>query len=219
VGALRLDHVSLAVSRPLLAELDFRVTETAGGAGHARVLLDRCYLEVPASSASHSRADHGWFLRPDDLDVAVEQLRSAGINASDPVEYVGYDGRWLDVEPADEFNRSGLPTLTRRLDLDEAAWPPSLLTAHPNDVTGVAELHVYSRVPESLRRALVVLGAARQDADTYMLSDGTAIVVDNSDRAGGGISKLLFSRPGMPLGLELDPWPPNAPRTHGNYRF
>jgi hypothetical protein len=205
VGALRLDHVSLAVSRPLLDELAFRVTTTAGGAGHARVLLDRCYLEVPASSASDSRADLGWFLRPDDMDVAAELLRDAGITASDPAEYVGYDGRWLDVEPTEKFVTSGLPILTRRLDLDEAAWPPPLITPHPNHVTGVAELHVFSRAPETLRLALEVLGADRQDAGKYVLSDGTAIVVDDSQRTGGGISNLRFSGPGMPLGLELGP--------------
>lgn len=205
MGALRLDHVSLAVSRPLLDGLGLRVTPTAGGAGHARVLLDRCYLEVPESSASHSRADVGWFLRPDDMDAAAELLRKAGINASDPAEYVGYDGRWLDVEPIDRLDTSGLPTLTRRLDLDEAAWPPPLITPHPNDVTAVAELHVYSQAPDTLRLALEVLGADRQDAGKYILSDGTAIIVDDSQRAGGGISKLLFSRPGMPLGLELGP--------------
>jgi hypothetical protein len=197
--------VSLAVSRPLLDELGLRVTTTAGGAGHARVLLDRCYLEVPESSASHSRADLGWFLRPDDLDAAAELLRNAGITASDPAEYVGYDGRWLDVEPTETFDASGLPTLTRRPDLDEDEWPPPLIMPQPNHVTGVAELHVYSQAPDTLRLALEVLGADRQDSGNYILSDGTTIVVDESQRAGGGISKLLFSRPGVPLGLELGP--------------
>ena len=57
----------------------FALTPTAGAADHGRVLLDRCYLEVPPWSSSDSSVGLGWFLRPQDLAAAAEMLRDAGL--------------------------------------------------------------------------------------------------------------------------------------------
>lgn len=203
-----LDHVSVNVSLALLDELGFRLTPTEGAANHGRVLLDRCYLEVPPPSSSHSRAGLAWFLRPHDLVAAVGMLRDAGVNVCDLAEYVGHDGIWIDVEPVDHLSVSGLPTLTRRVDLDETAWPPPLPAPHPNGVTRITELHIYSQAPDTLGHALEVIGAARPDSETYkyILGDGTTVFVSDAPGAGGGISGLVFGRPdASKLRLELNP--------------
>jgi hypothetical protein len=133
-------------------------------------------------------------------------LRDARVNVCDPAEYVGYDGTWLDVEPVDHMSVSGLPTLTRRVDLDETAWPPPLPAPHSNGVTRVTELHIYSQAPDTLGLALEAIGAGRPDNDTYILGDGTTVVVTDAPGAGGGISGLVFSRPGASeLRLQLSP--------------
>ena len=72
---------------------------------------------------------------------------------------------------------SGLPTLTRRVDLDETAWPPPLPAPHSNGVTRVTALHIYSQAPDTLGLAPEAIGAGRTEDDTYILGDGTSVVI------------------------------------------
>ena len=198
-----LDHVSITASATQLSTLGFRVTPTPGADSHARVLLDRCYLEVTPSPSMTGRA---WFLRPKDVHLAASALRRAGIPSNAPTPYVGHDGSWLDVEATDPGGGLGLPIVTRRTDLDEATWPPPFATPHPNGATRLAELHVRLQTPEPLSRALEALGAERQQTGRFILGDGAVVVIDAESTARSGIAKLvLVTTRASPLLLAFHP--------------
>ncbi len=95
---IALDHVSLAEAPP-----GFEVVA-------ARVMLDRCYLEV-----GHE-GEPMLFLRPEGEDGAAALRDAARILGREPTPYAGRDGEWLDLELA------GPVALTRRIDRQD--WPP-----------------------------------------------------------------------------------------------
>jgi hypothetical protein len=113
----RLDHVTLVGRHEDVEGLGFEVTPTGRETRHARVFFERAYLEVitPDEDAP-AFGTRGWFLRPDDLQVAADRLRDAGIAASEPSPYLGVDGTWLDVEVG-KPGETAIPLLTRRMDL------------------------------------------------------------------------------------------------------
>lgn len=198
-----LDHVSINASATQLSTLGFRVTPTPGANSHARVLLDRCYLEVTPSPLMTGRA---WFLRPRDVHLAASALHRAGVYCNGPTPYVGHDGRWLDVEAADPGRLLGLPIVTRHTDLDEARWPPPLATPHPNGATRLAELHLRLGTPEPLSRVLEALGAERQQTGRFILGDGAVVVIDAESTASCGIAKLVLTTTRTsPLSLAFTP--------------
>jgi len=197
-----LDHVSITASATQLSTLGFRVTPTPGANSHARVLLDRWYLEVTPSPLMTGRA---WFLRPRDVHLAASALHRAGVYCNGPTPYVGHDGRWLDVEAADPGRLLGLPIVTRRTDLDEARWPPPLADAPPEwrDAAGRA---TPLGTPEPLSRVLEALGAERQQTGRFILGDGAVVVIDAESTASCGIAKLVLATTRTsPLSLAFTP--------------
>jgi len=198
-----LDHVSITASATQLDTLGFRVTPTPGANSHARVLLDRWYLEVMPSPSMTGRA---WFLRPQDVHLAASALRRAGVLCDAPTPYVSHDGQWLDLEAPDPGGELGLPIVTRRTDLDEARWPPPLATPHPNGATRLAELHLRVGTPEPLSRALEALGAEREQTGRFILGDGAVVVIDAESTASCGIAKLVLATTrATPLSLAFHP--------------
>jgi Glyoxalase-like domain len=185
-----LDHVSLIAERAALARLGFELAPTAGDPEHARVLLDRSYLEVRSGDAAggEMRAS-GWFLRPADLDATVATLREHGFACVGPTAYEGVDGTWLDLRVEAEPG-AWLPTLTVRSDRSE--WPPPLERPQPNGATRLAAVRVRSDTPVALRRMLDALAV-----------DAGAVELDPSPGP-PGITVLRLARAAAePLTLDL----------------
>lgn len=190
--AMRLDHVSITAPAGALEDLGFVVTQTGGARGdHARVYLDRVYLEV---TAGPGLAGRGWFLRPDDVTTVARDLRERGVTAADPVEYRGRDGTWLDVELREPALEGPAPILTRRIDVPHGAWPPSLPVAHPNGSRRIKALTVSSPVPDALAHALRVLGGAAPVPGRIRWPDGAEIVITAAPSGRGGLVSLETDR-------------------------
>jgi hypothetical protein len=202
----RLDHVSLVAERVTLEGLGFRVTPTPGAEDHARVFLDRTYLELtPPRDAVEVRA-RAWFLRRSDLGQAADSLRAAGFRVAGPSRYRGRDGEWLDVS-ASESEEAALPTLSKRLDRPEESWPPSLADPHPNGVTRLAALHLRARDPSRLLLLLASLDVPSPAPAALELAGGERLVVEPSSSGPEGISALVFERANDPEPLVLDTTP------------
>ena len=166
-----MDHVSITTSAEALERLGFTVTATPGTGNHARVILHRAYLEVQLDNGANSAmAGKGWFLRPVDLDVSVASLRAHGLASSDPLAYVGRDGRWLDVQ-VDGNPDAALPILTRRTDVRSSDWPPPLHLPHANGALRLARIQVRTNSATLLRRLLRALGVQPIDAHAFVLAD------------------------------------------------
>lgn len=201
MSAPLLDHVSVAAERAWVEDAGFALTPTSGADGHARVFLDRSYLEVVAGDRGEPAA-RGWFLRPDDLEEAATTLRAAGLSTSGPARYEGTDGTWLDLALADEASPA-LPTLTRRVD-PVGEWPPPLRTPHPNGAVRLVEVHLRVGNPAPLVPMLEALGAQREGESKLGLGAGGRVVIETTDRATEGIAAIVLARvDGRPLTLSF----------------
>lgn len=185
---LSLDHVSLRASPTELERRGFRITPTAGAHGrHARVMLDRSYLELTwaGTSVTHLQISQvsdgggpgsrwhrpaalggetsplsavGWFVRSDDQDALLHHLRTAGWAVPAPAPYTGHDGDWLDLTLPGPAVVT--PIVTRRVDRDD--WPPALSAPHPNGATRISRLRVSAQRPRALRAVLTAAGASER---------------------------------------------------------
>ena len=185
---LSLDHVSLRASPAELERRGFRVTPTAGAHGqHARVMLDRSYLELtwPGTSVTNVRISQvndeggpgprsrgprtpggkrsplsavGWFVRSDGQDALLGRLRASGVAVPAPAPYAGRDGEWLDLKLPGAAVVT--PIVTRRTDRDD--WPPALTAPHPNGATSITRLRVSAQRPRALRAVLTAAGASER---------------------------------------------------------
>jgi hypothetical protein len=202
---VKLDHVSISASVRELERLGFRTTMTRSSGRHARVLLDRSYLEVVAPFAVDAPlAGCAWFMRPADPGSAAADLRRRGVPASEPMRYKGRDGTWLDVRIEVPQLAAVLPVLTRRLDAAVGDWPPPLDEPHPNGALSIDALRLRARAPEALGRVLGALGA-RQDAHgRFVFAGGLVVVVDNAAGSPEGIAAIVVTRcDGPPLPIVL----------------
>jgi hypothetical protein len=174
------DHISLLGSLENIEDLGFVATTTQGADGrHARVFLDRMYIELDVVDAGPSSfTATGWFLRPTDLEAAASALAAAGLDVRGPERYEGHDGRWVDVS----FLGGGLdgasPILTARVDMPRGSWPPEAPVEHPNGVTTIGALELEMPDPERAMRTLSVLGAVRSAA-AMSLEDGSELLLRN----------------------------------------
>jgi hypothetical protein len=209
MGAPFLDHLSLAGPPGEFERLGFCLTPTRGAPSHARILLERSYVEVtPADAKADGLTACGWFLRPDNLEQAAQALRNRGISVTGPQPYEGADGTWLDLMLAGPTTTL-LPTLTRRLDRPAEAWPPSLESPHPNGAVALKEVRLRSREPAMLIAVLDALGAGAAGPGRFELEAGTAISIEDSPGPEGFIAvAVAVEREGgssLMLDLALQP--------------
>ena len=199
-----IDHVSVTSSLDALDELGFSLTPTKGSGGrHGRVMLDRTYLEVTLESEDSSVFGRGWFLRPPDIQAAPARLRQHGIPATDPTLYEGHDGSWLDVEMDVPALARVLPTLTCRLHVADC-WPPPLREPHPNQATGIAELHLRTHDPTALIDVLETLGGDAKDRSHVAFNGGAVVAIAAADKHPAGLAGLVVARAGKaPMYIEL----------------
>jgi Glyoxalase-like domain len=141
-----------------------------------------------------------WFLHVPDLEEAAGQLRAAGIAVADPARFEGVDGSWLDLASTRE-GTTPLPTLTRRLDLPRAAWPPPLARPHANGAARIAAIRIRLRDHAPLATMLTALGATRRDEARFELDAGAAVEFERAGRDDEGIAALRFDR-GLLVGQE-----------------
>jgi hypothetical protein len=174
--------------------MGFMVAYTPGTEGeHARVLLDRVYVELSPADAVAGRA---WFVRPDDVHAAARLLRERGIDASDPATYAGRDGTWLDVELRLPLLAPVLPIVTRRSDAVMGGWPPALQQPHPNGVRGIAWLALRTPVPDRLGRVLVALGAVAAGPLRWTLEGGAEVRAVHAAGGAEGLQAIGFDTGG-----------------------
>jgi hypothetical protein len=140
--SIRLDHATLEV--PDLVEagdilwerFGLRVTPTPEDReGHARLFLDRTYLEVVPGAAEDELRLTGFYLFHPDVPTAVERLRAVGLASGPAVPYRGIDGVWWDgMLTAPEGVPA--PLLVQRTHPADvaAAWPPPLRNRHPSGI-------------------------------------------------------------------------------------
>ncbi len=184
----RLDHLSIVAPFSELERAGFRITRTPGTDGeHARILLDRMYVEVSRAPQAELMRGVGWFVAGE-LSVTAEVLAGQGIAVSQPVVYRGADGEWLDVTFAGEPREVALPVLTKRTDLEE--WPPPLIQPHPNGAVAVSAVHLNVEHPGFLSTLLRALKAKAMSPARYLLS-GVEITLSASSRS--SISAVAFS--------------------------
>lgn len=198
---MRLDHVSIVAPSGALEALGFTVTATGGAAGeHARVLLDRVYLEV---APAREFAGRGWFLRPNDVVAAARMLRERGIAAADAAVYQGRDGTWLDVELRVPGLQAVLPTITRRTPTPPEGWPPPL-RRHANGARRIAEVELRTHAPARLVKVLITLGATHDGSRRLVLPGRTAVtVLDAGDQPEGLAAVAITGAGDDMLRLEL----------------
>jgi hypothetical protein len=203
---VKLDHVSISAPLRELERRGFRATMTPGSSSrHARVLLDRSYLEVIAPlDAGAPLAGCAWFMRPADPGSAAADLRRRGVPASEPVRYKGRDGTWLDVQIEVPRLAAVLPVLTRRIDATAGDWPPPLDEPHPNGALSIDELRLRARAPEALGRVLGALGARRDAHGRFVVAGGLVGAVDKTAGSPEGIAAIVVRRSdGPPLPIRL----------------
>ena len=202
---LHLDHISLVAKQQTFEELGFRVTPTGVTANHARIFLDRTYLEVtPPDQRQVGIRAGGWFLRPADPTEAADTLRAAGLAAEGPSPYRGEDGSWLDVSiPA---ATTALPVLTKRTDEPEDCWPPPQIHDHPNGATTLAAIHLQMQDPAPLLHLFEALGVPSIGSDTFELAGKERVVVQPSAGGTDGIVAAIVKGAGASqLTLETRP--------------
>lgn len=202
--ALWLDHVSVAVAdlreavESLGARLGLRATVTAADPGrHARVYLDRGYLEVSVRLPTGSWSLPDFFLRFDDPEGLRSHLASSGLGWRFG-SYLGVDGRWEDVEV--ETGTVPLPILVRRTHPPEVAadWPPALVEPHRCGARTLEEVHL--AVPDMAaaldaytrllgRHAVSAVGRAGSRGAAFVLAAGRIVL---SEGAGSGVAGLVL---------------------------
>lgn len=199
-----LDHLSLAATPSAIERLGFRVTPTPGAEAHARVFLDRSYIEVtPGAGRSDGIEARGWFLRPPDLDAAAAALRASGIPFTGPNTYEGADGTWLDLTLPGAV---GLPTLTVQVDGGVDDWPPPLEGAHPNGTVRLSAVRLRVREPARVIRVLETLGGRDDGSGRVVLGGGGSVVVESTREGPPGITSAAFERSGRsPLVVPVEP--------------
>lgn len=205
-GRLRLDHVSIAARSSDLGQRGFRVTST-DDAGldqpHARLFLNRVYLEIVPAPTHGEVIGRSWFLHTPDLPAAAEALRSAGIRVGGPTTYKGLDGVWEDVEIDPPSATPAMPMVTRRVDRHAMTWPPPLSEAHPNGARTVKSLHVCTSDPARLLAVLTALGAEIKRGSA-LLEDDVTIEVAHARATGERIEAVTIGRDGAPpMSLKL----------------
>lgn len=201
-AGLWLDHASLCVpSLPLAIRrldevLGLTVVPTpARPAAHARIWLDRSYLEVRAEGAWGLG---GFFLGFPERVTTQEALAARGLVARPAPRYVGVDGAWEELHlegPGDV----PLPILVRRIEPPELArdWPPPLSTAHPGGAISLAGLELV--VPELTLAAPIyrALGASSEgdpgnERLQVQLGARGKLVARRADGARPGLRTLLL---------------------------
>lgn len=219
---LWLDHASVAVPdlgaavEHLDRRLGLRVTVSPEAPErHARLYLDRGYLEVSAGPGADRWEATMLFLRFDDPVSLRAHLDAVGI-AYRFGEYEGVDGVWDDVEI--RLGATSLPTLIRRTAPAEVArdWPPPLVEPHRSGARSLAAVHVEVPSLDGAAEAFGrLVGAGRVsrpdprrvrvalDAGELVLREGT------SERIAGivlGVGSLAETRAalGEALGREDD---------------
>jgi len=197
-----LDHVSIAAPFAELQRLGFALTVSDSSDGrHARVLLDRMYLEVTATDDARPPRGRGWFVRPDDLVAAAADLRRRDVAATGPAPYIGHDGSWLDIKIELPGVETVLPVLTRRQDAGD--WPPPLSAPHPNGARSISELHLRTGAPEALAFILGLLGAQQDAHDRLVLPGGALIVLGPAAGGPEGVARVVISCDAAPV-LTID---------------
>ncbi len=159
---LRLDHASLQVPRldtamAMLQRLGLTATPTPGDeARHARLYLDRAYLEVsvptgrPVSGPRILLFMHG----ARDVFGQLPALKARGIEVEQAGPYQGADGVWDDVVLKAPAVGIPAPVLVSRRSPPELAadWPPAAKTTHPSGArTLQAVLLVTHQTDEAVR--------------------------------------------------------------------
>lgn len=157
---LSVDHVSLTGTIADLERDGFRITRTPADPTHARIHLDRSYLELRTDAPAPALRGVGWFLRPDDPAAIIRQLTAAGVMASEPSLYLGSDGRWSDITVGDGRCGAAAPVITHRIDW--ADWPPPLDVPHPNGAVTIVGVELGLGDPAALAALLTTLGAQTQ---------------------------------------------------------
>lgn len=198
-----LDHVSLAAPFEQLRRLGFDLTVSESSEGqHARILLDRMYLEVTPTDDARPPAGRGWFVRPDDLHAAASDLRHRDVAVTGPVPYTGHDGSWLDVKIEVPRLAAVLPALTRRQDVGD--WPPPVAAPHANGARSIREVHLRTDAPEALAGMLELLGARPDANDRFVLPGGAVIVLRAAAGDSEGVSGVVVScGAASPIGIDL----------------
>jgi hypothetical protein len=201
-----LDHVSLVAERAAFEEAGFRVADTEGVTHHSRVFFDRTYLEVtPPVAGERGLGSRGWFLRLADAAVTADLLRTAGLSVEGPDRYRGEDGVWLDLTISGP-SMTALPTLTRRIDVPEAAWPPAIDEPHPNGALRLAALHLRLRDPAPLVNLLEVLGIPAEKSSPFVFPGEKRLLIETGAEGPDGIVAIAIDRPGRgTLELVMEP--------------
>jgi hypothetical protein len=140
---LRLEHATLEV--PDLTEagdilwdrFGLRITATPEDSeGHARLYLDRSYVEVvPGTSDADGLRLTGFYLSHPDVPSAIETLWERGLANGPAVTYRGVDGVWWDgvLTPPEGVPAPVIVQRTEPADV-AADWPPALINRHPSGI-------------------------------------------------------------------------------------
>jgi hypothetical protein len=230
---IRLDHATLEV--PDLTEavdifwdrFGLRVTLTpADPEGHARLFLDRGYIEiVPQQGDASGLRLTGFYLSHPNVPEAIERLCEVGLASGPAVTYRGVDGVWWDgmLTPPEGVPA---PILVQRIEPPDVAadWPPPLHHRHPSGIERL--LGVYLVTPyvaqavefyERLAHTFAAVGAMRparqlkSGGQHWALADqqwevalpgGGRVIICDPMRPGRGRDLLMAHGPCI-AGLEL----------------
>ena len=180
-----LDHVS--VRGPALGEICRRlglpVRPTPGTRDHARVLLDRTYLELAEGSAPEVRASR-LFLGFQDASEALAALHARGLAGARLEPYRGHDGVWEDVSLG--HPEAALVTLVHRVEPADLArdWPPALVQVPASGVRGLAAVTLTTPdVPHALELFRALCGESRVSAQGVVeLGVGRLLIEEGPER-------------------------------------
>ncbi len=201
---LSVDHVSLTGTLAELEHRGFRLTPTRSDPAHARIHLERAYLELRVAPPGSPLRGEAWFLRPDDPAAIMRQLTVAGVMASEPSPYLGSDGRWSDITVGDGQCGAAAPVITHRI--DRADWPPPLDVPHPNGAATIVGVELGLGVPAALTALLSRLGARTQSTPFGpRLGLGTTEITIAASRHSAPTAVVLGGHDGRRLRLALAP--------------
>lgn len=201
-AALFLDHASVYVptleqgARRLEEVLGLTVTPTpARPAQHARIWLDRSYLEVRAEGAWGLG---GFFLRHGDAAGTLAALQARGLQAWRGPPYVGVDGEWeeLHVRAAQAVP---LPLLVRRVAPAGLAadWPPPLRSVHSGGARALVGVELAVSQLDEAAAAYAALSdvpieAGPSETVRVRFSGGASVTLRQRDEGSEGVRMVVL---------------------------